>query len=259
MAQTAAFWQTMDLRECDSTGGAKHQAASAIAQRGLFAIKCSEDACCSDGIFQEGARPGSSQVIPESIANATAEGIPAVEVLYVGKCCNAGENGWLFGRHFNGDERGWLPSAAVGEVATTKQGYISLKRGEEICVEHLGSDASGDAGWLFGESPHFSGQKGWFPIAMVHTCDSIAISVKLALNGELLAVIRLQPSDTLDTLRHAVSVEAGNGGYVQALHHNGSLEGAENIVSAGLASGSVVDVVRLQLPSFLVKEKYLAD
>ena len=55
-----------------------------------------------------------------------------------GKCCNAGKNGWLFGRHFNGDERGWLPSAAVGEVATTKHGYISLKRGEEICVEHLG-------------------------------------------------------------------------------------------------------------------------
>ena len=66
----------------------------------------------------------------------------------------------------------------------------------------------------------------------------------------------MPPRPALDTLRHAVSVEAGNEGHVQVFHHNRILAGTDNIVSAGLASGSVVGVVRLQLPSFLVTETH---
>ena len=42
-------WAVSDISQGDDTQGTKHQAASAIAQKGFFAIKCSDDSCSVDG------------------------------------------------------------------------------------------------------------------------------------------------------------------------------------------------------------------
>ena len=103
-------------------------------------------------------------------------------------------------------------SPVVGDVVVVRKeisahirGYLVLARGDVVRVQYVGANISNDAGWLFGDCPPGNMNEGWLPAAMMFPRESIVVKVRLALSGEVLDVIELQPSDTLDTLPLAVS------------------------------------------------------
>ena len=86
------------------------------------------------------------------------------------------------------------------------------------------------------------------------------MKVRLALSWEVLHVIELQPSDTLDTLPLAVStiIPAERTTYhlFTLMHGNQVLKGPQTIVEAGLVSGSENSVaMHKNLPNFVTAER----
>ena len=153
-----------------------------------------------------------------------------VQVLYVGACDNAEEHGWIFGKHANGDEQGWLPSTSVlplpvalhapGDLVQTLQplhakacGYLQVPVGSTVEVLYVGKRCNAEEnGWLFGR--HLNGdEQGWLPSAAVRSyvqphLDIVSITARWALNGEELGCWSLPCSASSSVLLQAAEVEA---------------------------------------------------
>ena len=86
---------------------------------------------------------------------------------------------------------------------------LALDRGGVVCVQYVGSTTSENAEWLLGECPPGSINRGWFPAANMYPRDYTSIKIRWAINGEVLAIVELQTSDTLDALPLVVSTSIG--------------------------------------------------
>ena len=86
---------------------------------------------------------------------------------------------------------------------------LALDRGGVVCVQYVGTTTSENAEWLLGECPPGSINRGWFPAANMYPRDYTSIKIRWAINGEVLAIVELQTSDTLDALPLVVSTPIG--------------------------------------------------
>ena len=199
-------------------------------------------------------------------------------MLYIGNGIDdCGE--WIYVRTMSSGMQGWLLREAVklhivdglkpvvGDVMIVREmvaapslGYLALDPGDIVYVQYVGSTWSKDLGWLFGECPQGSKNRGWFPAAMMYPRESIVIKVHRGLSGELLAIVELQPSDTLDALPQVVS-NASREDVIACDFFHGTqlLAGPQTFFEANLTSGSKIVAVRSSLPHVFTAERALTD
>jgi len=175
-------------------------------------------------IDSRGAFVAISDVIPVAPGYLALRAKEKVLVEYRG-CDANGDQGWCFGCSLVSGEKGWLSEAAISaepktsafgaslgnstldselevfaDVPSPGPGYLALTRGEFVKIKYMGSEASNDAGWLFGVVVG-TGQEGWF--SAVAISDSIVASSCTCNEANITSRSCRTPSNTESVAMHS--------------------------------------------------------